>query len=128
MTARTHQLVEAASLDYATALEYENAVSVANGRKPVCDDERSPRFHDLGKRGLHSCLGERIERAGSFIKNENGGILEQCPRDRQPLSLTPGKQSAAFTCIGLEALRQLLDDIQHLGALAGGAQLLVAGI
>src|SRR3974377_809438 len=102
MTARTHQLVEATGLKHATGLEYENAVCVANSRKPVCDDKRSPRFHDLGERGLHPCLGERIERAGRVVKNENGRILEQCPRDRQTLALAPGKQSPAFTRIGLE--------------------------
>src|SRR5260370_22736729 len=102
MSAKSHELGDAAGLDEATALEYEDTVGVADGRKPMRDHEGGAAFHDLGERRLDSRFGECVERTGRLVQNENGRILEQCPRDRQPLALTAGKQSPAFTGIGFE--------------------------
>src|SRR5208337_901463 len=128
MSAEMHELVEAAALDDAAACEYEDAVGVADGREPVRDHEGGAALHHLGKRRLHARFGERIERAGRLVQDENRGILKERAGDREALALAAGEQPAAFAGIGLKAVLLSLNDIENLGALAGRAQLLLGGV
>ena len=126
--AAPHQLVEAAALDDAAALEHQDAGGVADGGEPVGDHEGGAVLHHLGQRGLHLGLGERIEGAGRLVEDEDRRILEQRARDRQALALAAGEHPSALARDGLEAFRVAVDDLDDLRALAGAAHLLLGRI
>src|SRR4029450_11382696 len=78
--------------------------------------------------GLAPGFGERVERARGLVEDEDRRVLEQRARDRQALTLAAGEQSPPLAGVGVEALRQALDDVENLGALARRAQFIVARI
>ena len=51
------------------------------------DDDQRPAMRDPRNVGVHDRFAFGIERAGGFVKNKNGRIDDQRPRDRQPLPL-----------------------------------------
>src|SRR5262249_59492774 len=87
VTAALDELIEPAALDDTAAMEHQDTAGVANGGESMRDDEGRAAFHHLAQRRLDSGLGQRVERAGRLIENEDWRILEQRPRDRQTLAL-----------------------------------------
>ena len=68
-------------------------------------------------------LARGVERAGRLVEQQDRPIREQRPRDRQPLALAAGELDAALAEIGVEALRQALDELQRVRRLARRAHL-----
>ena len=128
MPAQPHQLVEAAGFDDAGVLEHQDTGGVADGGEPVGDHKGRASLHHLDQCRLQLGFGDRIERARRLVENQDRWVLEQRPRDREPLALAPGQQPAALADARLEAFRIALDDIERLGALAGLAHFLLGRI
>src|SRR2546423_12580942 len=80
------QLVEGAGLDDASVLEHQDAGGVANGREAMGDHEGGASLHDLVERGLELRFRLGVERARSLVEDQDGRILEQRARNRQPLA------------------------------------------
>jgi hypothetical protein len=53
----------------------------------VGDHEGGAAFHDLDQGGLDLGLGQRIERAGGLVEDEDRRVLQERARDRQALAL-----------------------------------------
>src|SRR6185503_11500664 len=85
------ELVVAADLDNTAALEHVDAIGVKNRRQAMRDENR----HRLaGARHVADRLddaffGQRVERRGGLVENEQLGPPEQRARDRQTLLFAP---------------------------------------
>jgi len=122
------QLVEGAGLDDAAVLEHEDAGGVAHGREPVGDHEGGAVLHHLVERRLHLALGFRVQRAGGFVEDEDGRVLEDGAGDREALALAAGQRAAAFADRRRERVRRALDEVERLGALGGVAHFGLGGV
>tara|TARA_B100000749_G_C18431610_1_gene468194 strand:+ start:1833 stop:2111 length:279 start_codon:yes stop_codon:yes gene_type:complete len=84
------QLTPSASLDDATALEYEDEVGVSYGRQSMRDnDEGVPRQPPLDRVG-HVLLDQAVEGGGRFVENHDVRISQERSCERDALSLSPG--------------------------------------
>src|ERR1700686_5210523 len=63
------------------------------------------------QRGLHQSFGLAIKGRGSLIQNQDGRVLEQCPRNCQPLALASGKSHAACSDHSIVPCRQRQNEI-----------------
>src|SRR5581483_11476320 len=104
-SALADQLVERAGLDDASLAKHQNARGVADGAEPVRDHEGGAALHHLVERHVEAGFGQRIERAGRFVEDEDRRVLEQRAGDGEALALAAGQQPAALADAGLEALR-----------------------
>ncbi|MNE04296.1 hypothetical protein D3C80_968210 [compost metagenome] len=75
------------------------------------DDQGGATFHDLVERCLDMPFGLGVECRGRLVEDQQGGVLEQGTGDGKALALATGKQHAVFPDLGVEALRQLIDEI-----------------
>src|SRR5262245_11612895 len=75
------QLFECTHFDDTTVVEHEDACRVADGGEPVGDDECGAVLHHFVKRRQDARFGGGIKRAGRFVENEDGWVLEQRPCD-----------------------------------------------
>ena len=100
------ELVVGSDLDHSTMIEYDDLVCVADGRESVGDGERRPALSEALERVLHGPLGLRVERRRGLVKNEDGRVAENRPRDREALLLAAGEAVAALTDNGVVTLRQ----------------------
>ena len=75
------------------------------------NDEGGPVAHQVGECLLHEPLGFGVERRGRFVEDEDRRVLEDRPRDRQPLPLPAGQALAAFADPRIVLLRQLDDEL-----------------
>ena len=58
-----------------------------------------------------------VQRRGRLVEDQQGRVLEQRPGDRQTLALAAGKQHAILADLGVEALRQVVDELLGVGSL-----------
>ena len=66
------QLVVAADLDDAAALEHDDRIGAADRREPVRDDERGAVQHQRRQRVLHQALRFGVERRGRLVEDRIG--------------------------------------------------------
>src|SRR5262249_14269553 len=71
------QLLECTRFDDATMIEHEDACRVPDRGESVGDDECGAVLHDFVKRRQDARFGGGIKRAGRFIENQDGWVLEQ---------------------------------------------------
>ena len=116
----SHQFIESSTFDHAAAVEYQDARRVANGRKAVGDHESSAPLHHLVECGVDLGLGDRIERAGRLVEDQDRRILQQRACDRQPLTFAAGQHPSALAGRGIEFVLAALDEFQRLRARGGG--------
>ena len=100
-----HQLVVLADLDDAAAFEHDDGVGALHGREAVRDHERRAVEHQRGQRVLHQPLRLGIERRGRLVEDQDRRVLQQRPRNRQPLALPAREPLAALADRGLVAVR-----------------------
>ena len=82
------------------------------GRREAVVEDRQP-----GHRLLHQPLGGGIQRGGGLVQDEDGGVLVQGPRDRQPLALAARQFGGVVPGDGVQALRQGPDQVAQVGRL-----------
>ena len=75
---------------------HENAVAVFHGRQTMSDDQRGSSSDRIFNCFLYQMLADAIQRAGGFIEDEEIGIRQQRPRDRQALALSAGEGASSF--------------------------------
>jgi hypothetical protein len=74
-----------------------------------------------GKPGCALRLG--VEGRGGLVEDQDGGVLEEGARDRDPLALTAGQARAALADARGETFRQRLDELEGAGETGRGADL-----
>ncbi len=109
-----HQFIESSAFDHAPAVEQQDARGVANGREPVCDHKGGASLHHFVESGVDPGFGDRIERAGRLVEDQDRRIFQQCACDRQALPLAAGQHAPALAGIGFESLFAALDEFQRL--------------
>src|SRR3981081_2160938 len=92
-------------LDDLAAFENEDLIGVRYRRQSVGDHEHRPALQESVNCFLHQTLRLGVERRSGFIENEDWGVGEQGPGNRQPLSLTTGEAGAPLTKQRLIAAR-----------------------
>ena len=89
------------------------------------DRDDRPSLREALERGLHRTLGLRVERGRRLVENEDRGVAQDRPRDRDPLLLPAREPVAALADDGLVAVRQRRDQIVDLSRAGGVLDLLV---
>src|SRR6516164_6173321 len=79
-----HEFIESSAFDHPSVVEHQDSRRVSNGRKPVGDDKGGASLHHFIERRVDLGFGDRVERAGGLIEDQDGRILEQRAGDRQP--------------------------------------------
>jgi hypothetical protein len=88
------QLLMGSALDNFALLQHDDFVAVADRAQAVCDDDA--RATAPTQVVVDGFFGDWIERARRFIKDDDGGIGNQRPRNFYSLTLTPAEVGAAF--------------------------------
>src|SRR4051812_11743197 len=87
---RLQQLMMRALRDNLSRIHHENAIGVADAREPVRDHERRAALSQVGQRAEDCLLRERVERRGGLVEDQDRRVLQERPRDADPLPLAAG--------------------------------------
>ena len=80
------------------------------------------------QRGEHDLLGDRVERRGRLVEDQDRRVLEDGARDAEPLALAARQAAAGFGDLGVVAIRQARDELVRVRALAAPADFLVGRV
>src|SRR6266568_8318762 len=111
------QLVMAAFLNDAAALECNDAISLAYGRQAVGNDEDCPPCRDLLHVVLDGALALVVERRRRLVEDQDAWVGHQGACDRDALALPAGQAAAALADHGVVTLGQLDDEVMRAGEL-----------
>ena len=115
-------------VQHAPPLDDNQPGEMDNGSKSVCDNDCCPSPHCMLHCLLELLLCLCVKRGGCFVKEKDGGILEQRPGDCQPLSLSAGELNAALTHVREIAMRKFKDEILCLCGPACGLYFSIGGV
>ncbi len=73
----SEQFVVRPAFDDASGVEHQDAVRAPDGAQAMRDHEAGPAFHQTCERDLEAGFGERVDRAGRFVEDEDARIGEQ---------------------------------------------------
>ena len=90
------ELVVGAFLDDAAFVEHGDPMGEAHGGQAVGDQDDGATLREIGERLLDDVLALRVEIGGGLVQDEDRGILQERPREGDPLSLPPGELHAAL--------------------------------
>ncbi len=82
------QLVVVAVLDQVAVLEHEHAVGTGRRRQPVRDRDRRATDRELLESVRDADLGERIDRRRGLVEQQDVGVRDPGPQQRDELPLT----------------------------------------
>ncbi|MNF66900.1 hypothetical protein D3C84_487010 [compost metagenome] len=114
ITVLRQQLSVGAALDDLALVHHQNQVGFFDGRQAVSDDQRGATFHDLVQRRLNMALGFGVEGRGGLVEDQQWRVFQQCPRNRQALTLTAREQHAVFPDLGIQAFGHLRDEVHRI--------------
>src|SRR5215813_9605668 len=102
-----------------------DAVGERDGRRPVYDDERGRPAQYPGQCLLDECLGVYVQRRERVVEDEYPWLAEYGTGQREPLPLPARQGQTLFPDPGVEAPRQLVDELglrdrERLGDLVAG--------
>ncbi len=89
--AQSQQCVMIALLHHPPLVHNEDAVGLAHRTQPMRDDEYRATTRDGAHVFLDDALGFIVERTGRLVEDQNAGIGDQGPCDRDSLALPAGK-------------------------------------
>src|SRR5215467_4856281 len=118
------QVVVAAVFDQPAAINRNDAISAANGRQPVGDDENGAASRDPAHVVLDDPLAFVVQRARRLVEDQNSRIGDQRPGNRDTLALAARQVGAALAHDRVVSLRQLDDEIVRAGELRRGHNLM----
>src|SRR5262245_15866 len=95
-TAAREQLGVGALLDQPPTVEDQDRVGLQDRREAVGDHEAGPAGHDPLEGGLDQRLRLRVEVGGRLVEDQDARVLENDPRQRDPLLLAAGEAVAAL--------------------------------
>lgn len=90
-----------ADLGDAALVHDHNAVGVFDGGQAMGNHQRGAVLHQPVQCRLHRAFGLGVERAGSLIQNQDGGVFQQGAGDGQPLALA-ARQAAGPIAIAVD--------------------------
>ena len=114
-----HQGGVVAGLDDAAFFHHGDQIGLLHGGQPVRDDDGGAALHHFVQRRLHMLFGDRVQRRGGFVENQDRRVLQQRPGDGDALPLSAGEQHAVVADHGVDALRHGLDEGLGMGAAHG---------
>src|SRR5579863_266683 len=92
------------------------------------NEQDGPAFGGPQQVGGERPAGGRVQVAGGLVKYQQPRAGQECPGQRQPLSLAAGHGRSAGADGGVPSPGQRGDPRQQPGAAGGGRQLLVGGL
>jgi len=112
------QLLVGAGFHDTSAGDDDDSIHLPHGGEPMGDDKRSAPAHQGFQRFLNQAFAFRIQGAGGFIQNEDGGILQDRARDGDALTLAATLSGASGRLLHL---RNLMCSVRTLFRKAGAA-------
>lgn len=88
-SAHRHQLSVGALFGNAPTLHDDDPVGMLDGGQAVRNDQGGTSLHQALQGVLYQPFGFGVQRRGGFVQDQDGGVLVQRPRNRQPLALPP---------------------------------------
>ena len=122
------QVGMAALLDDAAVVHDQDARGALHGRQSVGDDDRGAVGHHPLQRLLHGNFALGIERAGRLVEQQDGGIAQDGPSQRDALALAARQGDAALADAGVVALLQRGDEGVSVRGRSGANDLIETGI
>src|ERR1041384_5449608 len=98
-------------LDDPALLEDQDDVGVHHRAEPVSDNDRALASEQSIEGLLHEVLGLRIERARRLVEDDELGVLQDRPSDRDALLLPAGELDAALADAGRVLVVEALDEL-----------------
>ncbi|KAH0427646.1 hypothetical protein KCU90_g7146, partial [Aureobasidium melanogenum] len=114
--------------DDAALFQHDNAVSLLHGRETVRDDQRGAVLRGIVESLLDQPLAGGIERAGCFVEQQDGRILQDRACDRNALALSTRQSHATLAEKSIVALRQFFDETGRGGHIGSPLHLRQGGI
>src|SRR5205807_1025921 len=99
------------AFDNLAAFQNQNLIGAADCREPVCDDESRAPASKRSQAILNQRFALAVETRGCFVKNQQLGIGEDGPRDRDALTLPAGKLYAALANDRVILLLEFFDEL-----------------
>ena len=106
-------------------LDDGDLVGAGDGRQPVRHDHRCPPDHHPVQSLLHDALRLRVQRARRLVQEQHLGVLEDRPRDGDPLLLPAGELHATLADAGVVPVRERGDEAVGVGGLGDSDDLLL---
>ena len=121
------QFLVRSNLRDAAPIHHHDFVRPPDSGEPVRDHDHGAIAHQRLERLLHQNLRFRIQMRRGFVQNQDGRVLEQRPRDGQPLPLSSAQLDAALADHGVVAFVHPLDELFGQSVARGFANLFVLG-
>ena len=109
-------------------MEDEDAVEVGERRQPVRDHEHRLAGHQRAQAVLDMALGDRVQRTGRLVEQEDRRVLEDGARERDALPLAAGELHAALADQRRIAFLGLADELVRVRLARRRPHLLVARV
>lgn len=87
-TSFTEQLFWSSLLGNYAILKHDNLVGCGHRTHPVSDDEDRLATYQVRKRFLDKSLIVNVKGSGSLIQQDDRGVLQESPCNRNPLTLS----------------------------------------
>ncbi len=100
------KLLVRAQLTKLSLVHYENLAGTLHGGEAMSDYHRCASLHHALQRGSHAQFSVGIDARGSFVQDEDAGIVRECARKVDELLLAGGEAIAALAYRLLESTRQ----------------------
>src|SRR6185437_4874564 len=91
------------------------------------NNERRAVFHEILQRILYERFGLRVERASSFIEQQDNRVLEYSPGNCHPLALSAGKLYSTFAYNCFVPFREPHYKIMRIGLLCSSLYFVETG-
>ena len=99
-----------AALRHPAIVEHHDLVRPDHGRQAMSDRDAGSVGGDVGEGCEDRFLGPAVERAGGFVEDQDGRVLEQGAGDRDPLFLAARKLQPALADLGFVTLGKRGDE------------------
>jgi len=103
-----------AALYDASVVEHENLVGVHNCGKAMRNHNRCPVRHQAFQRLLNQSFRRGVHARGRLIKNQNRRVLQERPRNREPLFFAHAQFHAALAHHTFQSVRQAFDKFSRV--------------
>ena len=115
----------AADIDHLAVVDDHDPVGFLHSRQPVGDHQGGALVHHPVERLLDRQLTLGVEGAGRLVEQQHARVAQQRARHGDALALAAGQPHASGAEIGVEALRQGLDESECRSGGGGAAELSV---
>ena len=106
-----------------TFVQDQDAVGIDDARKTVSDNECRSVLHQTVERTLDGGLVFGIHAGKRLVQQQDWGVLQQRPGDRQPLALTSRESDCPLPDHGVIAMRKMRNEIVRVRGAGGILQL-----